>query len=112
MTEANGDVLTWTHDALNRLSREQRSGTNAYDLTYTYDAVGNRATKLTGGATTTYTYDAADELTLEDAAATLATSTYDAKGNTVSRNVAGSITTMAWGYEDELTVVQTPPARG
>jgi len=108
MAEANGDVLTWTYDALNRLTREQRSGTNAYDLTYTYDAVGNRATKLTGAVTSTYSYDAADELTLEDAAGTLTTSTYDANGNTLSRNAAGSITTMTWGYEDELTVVQTP----
>ena len=108
MAEANGDVLTWTYDALNRLTREQRSGTNAYDLTDTYDAVGNRATKLTGAVTSTYSYDAADELTLEDAAGTLTTSTYDANGNTLSRNAAGSITTMTWGYEDELTVVQTP----
>ena len=108
MTEANGDALTWTYDALSRLSREQRSGTNAYDLTYTYDAVGNRATKLIGGVTTTYTYDAADELALEDAAGALTTSTYDQNGNTLSRNVAGSITTMTWGYEDELTVAQTP----
>ena len=44
MTEANGDVLTWTYDALNQLTREQRSGDNAYDLPYSYDPVGNRLT--------------------------------------------------------------------
>ena len=110
MTEANGDVLTCTYDALNRLSREQRSGANAYDMTYTYDAVGNRATKVAGGATTTYTYDAANELTLEDAAGTLTTYSYDENGNTLAWNAAGSITTMTWGYEDEMSTVS--PASG
>jgi hypothetical protein len=31
------DRTSWTYDALSRLTRERRSGTNAYDLTYTYD---------------------------------------------------------------------------
>jgi YD repeat-containing protein len=110
MTEANGDVLTWTYDALNQLTREQRSGDNAYDLTYTYDPVGNRATKLASGVTTTYTYDAANELTLEDAAGAHTTYTYDENGNTLVWNAAGSRTTLTWGYEDEVLTVQ--PASG
>ena len=64
MVDAGGDRTTWTYDALSRLTRERRSGANAYDLTYTYDPVGNRATKLTGGVTTTYTYDAGRRLLL------------------------------------------------
>ena len=110
MTEANADVLTGTYDALSQLTREQRSGDNAYDLTYAYDAVGNRLTKLTGGVTTTYTYDAASELTLEDAGGTLTTYSYDENGNTLVWNASGSRTTLTWGYEDEVLTVR--PASG
>jgi YD repeat-containing protein len=70
MVDSGGDRTTSARDALTRLTRERRSGTNAYDLTYTYDAVGNRATRLTGGVTTTYTYDAADEQTVANAGGT------------------------------------------
>jgi YD repeat-containing protein len=107
MAEANGDVLTWTYDALNRLAREQRSGGNAFDMTYSYDPVGNRATKVSGGVTTTYSYDAASELTLEDAAGTLTTYSYDENGNTLAWNANGSRTTLTWGYEDGVLTVQT-----
>ena len=65
MVEANGDRVTWAYGALGQLTREQRSGDNAYDITYTYDPVGDRLTKLAADATTTYTYDAANELVTE-----------------------------------------------
>jgi hypothetical protein len=35
MVLANGDRVTWSYDSLYRLTREQRSGANAYDMTYT-----------------------------------------------------------------------------
>jgi YD repeat-containing protein len=111
MTEANGDVLTWTYDSLNRLAREQRSGDNAFDMTYSYDPVANRATKVAAGATTTYTYDAASELTLEEAAGALTTYSYDQNGNTLAWNAGGSRTTLTWGYEDEVLTV-LPSAGG
>jgi RHS repeat-associated protein len=107
MVDSGGDRTTWTYDALSRLTRERRSGANAYDLTYTYDPVGNRATKLTGGVTTTYTYDAADELTAANAGGTRTTFTYDNDGNALSQNAAGTWTTMTWGYEDELKTIQS-----
>ena len=50
-------------------------------ITYTYDAVGNRATSTTGGVTTTYTYDAADQLKTTTAGTTTTSYTYDADGN-------------------------------
>ena len=37
LVDAGGARTPWTYDALSRLTREWRSGTNAYDLTYTYD---------------------------------------------------------------------------
>ncbi len=49
---------------------------------YTYDDAGNRAT-MTKGATTTYTYDAADELKTAVTGASQQTYAYDADGNYV-----------------------------
>jgi hypothetical protein len=34
--------VTWSYDNNYQLTRERRSGANAYDITYTYDPVGNR----------------------------------------------------------------------
>ena len=47
--EQNGDRVTWSYDTTYQLTREQRSGANASDFTYAYDAVANRATKLQSG---------------------------------------------------------------
>ncbi|MBM3499050.1 MAG: RHS repeat-associated core domain-containing protein [Armatimonadetes bacterium] len=110
VAEGDGSRVTYTYDALNQLARERRSGDSAYDITYTYDAVGNRLTKVDAGAATTYTYDSANELLTEDAAGGLTTYTYDENGNTLTSDAAGSVTTMAWSYEDEMLTVQ--PAGG
>ena len=48
-TEANGDVVTYSYDNAYHLTGEQRSGANSYDITYAYDPVGNRLTKVEGG---------------------------------------------------------------
>ena len=65
--ESSGDRVTWTYDAANRLTREERSGASGYDTTYTYDALGNRLVKEASGALTTSTYDLANQLeTSED----------------------------------------------
>ena len=53
-------------NSAHHLTRERRSGANAYDITYTYDPVGNRLTKIEGGATTTYSYDAANQIETEE----------------------------------------------
>jgi RHS repeat-associated protein len=104
MVEASGDRVTWAYDALYQLTRERRSDTNAYDITYTYDCAGNRLTKLTGGATTTYAYDAANELTTETTTGGVTTYSYDADGNVTVKNAAGSRTTHTWDGESRLAV--------
>jgi RHS repeat-associated protein len=53
--------------------------------TYTYDAVGNRQTKVSGGVTTSYTYDGADQMTQTTVGSTNTMYTYDANGNQVGR---------------------------
>jgi hypothetical protein len=39
------------------------TGGNNYSISYTYDGNGNRATKVLGGVTDTYSYDSHDKLT-------------------------------------------------
>jgi RHS repeat-associated protein len=52
--------------------------------TYSYDAVGNRLTSVTGGVTTNHTYDAADQLTRSATGTTTTSYGYDADGNQVT----------------------------
>lgn len=66
VAQAGADRMTRTHDALYQLTREQCDGDNSYDVTYTCDAGGNRLTKIDAGDTTTYTYDAANQLSTDD----------------------------------------------
>ena len=83
------------YDAANQLTVEQRSGGSAYTTTYTYDNVGNRATKVDSTGTTTYTYNAGNRLTLiTDPSSNLTTNTYDNNGNLTVTNANGTVTTM------------------
>jgi RHS repeat-associated protein len=62
MTDPNGKITTYTHDALNRL--ETRTEPNGNKYTYAYDAVGNMISmKDAKGNTTNYTYDSMNRLT-------------------------------------------------
>ena len=54
-----------TYDDTYQLTRERRSGTDSYDVTYTYDPVGNRLVQNDSGTLTTYTYDAANQIEIE-----------------------------------------------
>ncbi|WP_275898352.1 RHS repeat-associated core domain-containing protein, partial [Peribacillus alkalitolerans] len=71
--------LSYQYDTLNRLTKEiLKDGTT---ISYEYDAVGNRTkkveTKGTTSTTTSYTYDAANQLINNNGKA----QTYDANGN-------------------------------
>ena len=104
--EGNSDRVTWSYDSAWRLTREQRSGDNAYDITYSYDSVGSRATKVTGGVTTTYSYNAGDAVTGADAGGTLTTYSWDDAGNNTVVNANGSLTTYTWDGESRLATIQ------
>jgi RHS repeat-associated protein len=103
--EANGDLVTWSYDETYQLTREQRSGDNAYDTTFTYDGVGNRLTQVASGASTTYAYDAANELTTSEDTAGVTTFTYDANGNRMTKTTpANQVVTHAWDAENRMVV--------
>jgi RHS repeat-associated protein len=73
----------------------------SYDISYTYDGCGNRLTKTDNLAsqTTTYTYDAANQLTSSQTGASTTNYTYDAAGNQVSD---GTVTN-TWDDENRRT---------
>jgi RHS repeat-associated protein len=109
VVEVSGDCVTWIYDNLYRLVSEQRSGTTAYTITYSYDPTANRLTKSDGGVPTTYSYDNAGQLLLARDATGTTTFAYDVSGNQI-RQVApnGGRTTWIWDAENRLTGVTLP----
>ena len=109
VVEATGDVLTWSYDPTYQLTNERRSGANAYNITYAYDGVGNRTLLLNGGAATTSTYNAANELMTSQASAGVTSFAYDGNGNLLTTQAPGNQwTTNSWDGENRLTRVALP----
>ena len=108
MIEGAGTArVTWLYDDQNQLTGENRTGTNAYRNTFTFDAAGNRTLKNAGGTRTTYSYDVANQLTYALAAAGRTTYTFDAAGNQRAElTPAGARITTTWNYENQPTVYQ------
>jgi RHS repeat-associated protein len=78
-----------------------RTGTAAYNYSYTLDNAGNRSTWTdnTHSTSVSYTYDNANRMT----AAGSYTYGYDADGNRTGVTLSGSMTTSTFDYEDRLT---------
>jgi RHS repeat-associated protein len=85
-------TTTYGYDGLYRLTGVTYP--NSDTQSYTYDAMGNRLTKVDNSVTTTYTYDDAGQMTDVDSSSY----TYDDDGNTTT---AGS-DTYTWDAENRL----------
>ena len=87
------------YDALNRLT--SASAPNLYGTeSYTYDPINNLRTRLTGGQTLAYNYDATNKLTsITQGASTIDSLTYNPQGDTITRNS----TTLAFDAKHQLT---------
>jgi RHS repeat-associated protein len=106
VVEIDATRVTFGYDASYQLVNEQRSGTNAYNTTYAYDAVGNRTLKNDSGALTNYAYNAANEqILLTPPTGLPTTSSYDTNGNLTHENTGGALTTYSWDSENRLTQV-------
>ena len=104
VVESNGNVVTWVYDHTYQLTNDQRSGANSYNITYVYDSVGNRTSLVNGGAVTTNTYNAGNELVTSQSSAGVTTSTYDGSGNLLTSLAPGNQwTTNTWDGENRLT---------
>ena len=102
-------AVTYHYDSLGRLTEAADSDGGCYR--YDYDAVGNRLVMTTTLGVHSYTYDAADRLTVADSVAY----TYDDRGNLVSNstltythNTAGRMVSVAGGAD--LTYTYTSAA--
>ena len=72
---------------------------------YTYDAVGNRLSNLSGSG---WSYNTSNELTSRPSY----TYTYDYNGNTQTMVNSSGTTTYAWDYDNRLTSVTLPGSGG
>ena len=111
VTELDGSSTTWSYDDADRLTRELRSNgaaTPLWDLTYSYDAVGNRLTmqEAVSGQQTSYTYRSTglDQLASSTTNGVTRSYQYDARGNLSSDGV------LSYGYDarNQLSSVTGP----
>ena len=107
VVEDTGRTVDYTYDALYRLTGEAITDADLGDKTiiYTYDAFGNRLLKEEDGVTTSYTYNANDQLITETAPGTVLTYTYDANGNTIEKDDGANSVSYTYGFENRLTAV-------
>jgi RHS repeat-associated protein len=106
-------TLTYGYDGLQRLTSAVESGFSANSYAYGYDRAGNRLSATQNGATTSRSYDAANQVVgwSYDAAGNLlsegATSyAYDALSRVTSSTRAGVVTTNSYNADGTL-VAQT-----
>ncbi len=66
---------------------------------------GRQGTEASGGATTTYTYDAIDQLLSESRTGFAASYTYDANGNRATKTLGGVTDTYTYDDADKLSTV-------
>jgi RHS repeat-associated protein len=136
VVEAGGTRTTWSYDKNYRLTNENRNGTltwasftpdqwseftpnqwaafgvsgagATYNVTHTYDPVGNRLVQNSAGQLTTFTYDIANQLATSVDAGGRTTYTFDATGNLALQAAPGGRTTYAWDIESRLTQLWLP----
>jgi YD repeat-containing protein len=107
--EETGDRVTWGYDRIDQLVDDQRSGSNAYRRTFTFDPVGNCLVKDVNGAFTTSVFDVADQLVT--AVDLTGTNNYgfDANGNqNLVVSPSGARTTSNWSYENQVELIILP----
>jgi RHS repeat-associated protein len=101
VVEADGSTVTYTYDGAHRLVGEVRTGTAPYSISYTLDGEGNRLSQTVNGVTTTFSYNADDQL-LSTSGGFNNSYTYNANGEQVSRVLNGVSYTLSWDYDGQL----------
>ena len=104
VTELGGSYITWDYDNLYRLKNEKRFNSSdviTWQAAFTYDAAGNRDSQTVNGATTTYQFNALDQLISAGAA----TYGYNGRGDLTTITDGANVTTYAYDAADRLTNV-------
>lgn len=100
-----GVTTAYEYDNINQLTREYKgpSGAPTWQITYGYDANGNRTHRnILGGPQETYAVDDGDKLTSVTWGGGSKSFTYDAAGRRKTQTVGGSTTTYNWDHESRL----------
>jgi RHS repeat-associated protein len=84
VTELDGSIVSYSYDDLNRLVSANRTGTNPFNQSYTYDSNNNRTEVRSNDVLTTFTYDTANQLVREQASNSQRNYTYDRNGNLIA----------------------------
>ena len=110
LVEDSGDVTTWTYDAINQPSREERDGTNSFRTTYQYDRRGNiRRSTDESNTLSDYRWNKDSGLSRILTSGNKTTYTYDTVGNlTTVLNSDGTKITHTWTAANMLSTVQLP----
>lgn len=93
----------YRYDGLDRIADATRTidlGATVYN--YAYDLVGNRLSKSMSAVSTSYTYNALDQLTQETTGGTPTTYGYDGNGNQTSKTVSGQTTNYIYDSRNRL----------
>jgi len=108
--ENTGRVVEYEYDNTYKLLKEtiNHPEQGIREISYTYDAVGNRLTKSDNGVVTSYTYDKNNRLISEGGN----TYTYDKNGNTLSKTGASETVSYTYGYNNRLVNVVTTNETG
>ncbi|MEU7413442.1 RHS repeat-associated core domain-containing protein [Streptomyces sp. NPDC042638] len=126
-TQAVPQNQCYGYDALQRLSNAwtttaacstgpagaDKTGTDPYRLTYSYDAVGDMTAVTDDGATRTYAYpDPGPTAVRPHAVTSVGSDTYgyDADGRLTARSVGGTASTLAWTDNGSLASVTSTGA--
>ena len=108
VTEKDSSKAFYGYDSLYRLKSERRTGNHTDTMTYTYDPVGNRLTKVHRGVTTSYTYNNRDQLLSEWDGTDSTRYSYDSAGRTLTKLGTGGTTHYRWRDEDRLDSLYGP----
>ncbi|MGH2763304.1 MAG: DNRLRE domain-containing protein [Thermoleophilaceae bacterium] len=101
VTDHDGETTSYTYDALDRLTRAQDTAGGSDDYQYSYDGNSNITQRTKNGTATSYSYNAANQLT----SAGSTSYSYDAAGN-----LTGSSAGLAGSYNDKGQMTSfTPP---
>ncbi len=99
-TDAKSQTTSYSYDVVDRLTLVDYPVGTA-DVTFTYDALGNRATMVDGSGTTTYTRDALYRPTsIQDGGGSTVGYGYDAAGRRTSVTYPGGTEVVTYGYDN------------
>ena len=101
---SNGDSQSFEYDSLNRLTNETAVSEGTTTVTeYTYDAGGNRRTKVVDGEVTSYSHNENGQLIQSVSAEGTRTYEYDDNGNLLAESLNGvAATNYFWNQRGRL----------